>query len=56
MGIGVYDAQVFIEQAGGAVKVTSTVGKGTTFTLQLPLNSELIDDAESSELLAQGLL
>lgn len=40
MGIGVYDAQLFIEQAGGSIKVSSTLNEGTTFTIQLPLHSE----------------
>ncbi|MCF4007820.1 XrtA/PEP-CTERM system histidine kinase PrsK [Rheinheimera sp. UJ63] len=54
MGIGVYDAQVFIEQAGGTIQVTSTLGKGTTFSIQLPLHSEPLLEPTRA-LLAQGL-
>lgn len=37
MGIGAYDALTFAEQNGGSLVVSSEVGKGTTFTLRLPL-------------------
>ncbi|MDP4945311.1 MAG: PEP-CTERM system histidine kinase PrsK, partial [Alishewanella sp.] len=55
MGIGVYDAQVFIEQAGGSIKVSSTIGEGTTFSIHLPLQSE-VDEEETTYLSAQGTL
>lgn len=39
MGIGVYDAKTFIEQAGGILTVSSEAGVGTTFSIRLPLHS-----------------
>lgn len=39
MGIGVYDAKTFIEQAGGTLSVNSEPGVGTTFSIRLPLHS-----------------
>ncbi|MDP4528105.1 PEP-CTERM system histidine kinase PrsK [Alkalimonas delamerensis] len=38
MGIGAYDAQIFVEQCGGQLLVHSKEGEGTTFTMRLPLN------------------
>ncbi|MER2491715.1 XrtA/PEP-CTERM system histidine kinase PrsK [Catenovulum sediminis] len=37
MGIGAYDAKLFAESAGGSLQVESEKGRGTTFTLQLPI-------------------
>lgn len=53
MGIGVYDAQLFIEQAGGSLKVSSALNEGTTFSIQLPLHSEKTIST-ATRLLAQG--
>jgi signal transduction histidine kinase len=36
MGIGAYDAKLFMEQIGGYIQVKSEVGVGTTFTLIIP--------------------
>ena len=38
MGIGAFDAQTFVQSMLGHWDVKSTVGVGTTFTLQLPIN------------------
>ncbi|MCC5825857.1 XrtA/PEP-CTERM system histidine kinase PrsK [Alkalimonas sp.] len=38
MGIGAYDALVFVEQLGGTLTVNSKPNFGTTFTMRLPLN------------------
>ncbi|MBN7827289.1 XrtA/PEP-CTERM system histidine kinase PrsK [Bowmanella dokdonensis] len=38
MGIGAYDAKNYIEKIGGRIEVQSQVGKGTTFSLFLPLS------------------
>lgn len=37
MGIGVYEARDFVHGIGGSLRVASTPGKGSTFTLTLPL-------------------
>lgn len=37
MGIGAYEARDYILKQGGHIQVDSTPGKGTTFTIQLPL-------------------
>jgi putative PEP-CTERM system histidine kinase len=39
MGIGVYEAREFVEGIGGEIRVSSSPGKGTRFTLTLPLAS-----------------
>ncbi len=36
MGIGAYDAKVFIEEIGGALSVSSAPNQGTTFHITLP--------------------
>jgi len=38
MGIGVYEAKQFIESRAGIIHVTSEEGKGTTFTIEIPIN------------------
>ncbi|MCU4675575.1 PEP-CTERM system histidine kinase PrsK [Catenovulum sp. 2E275] len=37
MGIGAYDAKLYIEQLGGRLIVNSIVGQGTEFIIELPL-------------------
>ena len=37
MGIGVYLTKSYIQQLGGAIEVSSQLGKGTTFTIRLPV-------------------
>ena len=37
MGIGAYQTREFVRSAGGRVDVSSTVGKGTTVSIELPL-------------------
>ncbi len=39
MGIGVYQSREYIQSLGGSLTVSSTLGKGTTFTLKLPLQA-----------------
>lgn len=38
MGIGAYDALTFVQQQQGQLLVSSEVGRGTTFTILLPLH------------------
>lgn len=35
-GLGLYMIQAIVQQQGGSLEVTSTIGKGTTFTVVLP--------------------
>ena len=39
MGIGAYECRTYMEELGGSVLVSSTVGKGTRFRLSFPLPS-----------------
>ncbi|GAA5218548.1 PEP-CTERM system histidine kinase PrsK [Corallincola platygyrae] len=39
MGIGVYDARQFVQGCGGSLAVESEEGKGSCFTLSLPIHS-----------------
>lgn len=49
-GLGLSSVKGTIEQHGGIIDVSSDEGKGTTFTITLPvLSSESIDDIEISE-------
>jgi signal transduction histidine kinase len=36
-GIGLYQAKGIVEAHGGRIDVTSAVGRGTTFTVRLPV-------------------
>jgi signal transduction histidine kinase len=37
MGIGAYQAREYVRQIGGQLSVTSELGRGTTFSIELPL-------------------
>lgn len=37
MGVGAYDAKTYIESIGGSISVSSEVGKGSCFSLYIPL-------------------
>jgi signal transduction histidine kinase len=41
-GLGLSSCKNIIEQHGGAISVSSSVGKGTTFTIMIPKKSELV--------------
>lgn len=46
-GIGLSLAKKLVEQQGGEIRVASTVGKGSTFTISLPLATSGTDKNES---------
>ncbi|MDF9828806.1 ATP-binding protein [Parabacteroides sp. PF5-6] len=49
-GIGLALSKQLIEEAGGTIGVASTVGKGTEFTLSLPVSNVQIPDEEREDL------
>ena len=51
MGLGLTITRQVIKQHGGTLEVDSTPGQGTTFTIRLPLASELVDDLETQSAL-----
>ncbi len=42
MGIGAYECKEYVQELNGSIQVTSTPGRGTVFTVRLPLISESI--------------
>jgi putative PEP-CTERM system histidine kinase len=48
MGIGAYQAREYVHSLGGAMRVNSTPGQGTVFTIQLPL-AEPAGDASAAD-------
>ncbi len=50
MGIGAYQAREYVHSLGGAMRVDSTLGQGTVFTIQLPL-AEPAGGANAADLL-----
>jgi signal transduction histidine kinase len=51
MGLGLTITRQVIKQHGGTLEVDSTPGQGTTFTIRLPLASELVDDLKTQSAL-----
>jgi putative PEP-CTERM system histidine kinase len=47
MGIGVYETREFVLTLGGRLNVESTPGRGTTFTILLPIASVSAQDADN---------
>ncbi len=41
-GMGLYMVKTQVQALGGKISVDSTVGKGTTFTIQLPVSSDIL--------------
>jgi putative PEP-CTERM system histidine kinase len=48
MGIGVFESREYIQELGGQLEVASTPGRGTTFTILLPLHAEETQLVESA--------
>ena len=54
MGLGLTITRQVIKQHGGTLEVDSTPGQGTTFTIRLPLASEVLDEDDSASALEQA--
>jgi len=54
MGLGLTITRQVIKQHGGTLEVDSTPGQGTTFTIRLPLASELVDAEQPTSALEQA--
>ena len=54
MGLGLTITRQVIKQHGGTLNVDSTPGKGTTFTIRLPLASEVLDAQDGTSMLEQA--
>ncbi|GAA0258456.1 XrtA/PEP-CTERM system histidine kinase PrsK [Rhodanobacter caeni] len=52
MGVGAYQAREYVRSLGGAVSVDSTPGKGTTFSIRLPLAGHEGDSAAADPMTA----
>lgn len=53
-GLGLYNSKLFVERHGGSISVESRTGKGTSFTLCLPLQNLESLNAEAGESACRG--
>jgi len=54
MGLGLTITRQVIKQHGGTLEVDSAPGQGTTFTIRLPLASEVLEENDGSSALEQA--
>lgn len=52
MGIGAYQAREYVRSLGGSVSVDSAPGRGTVFTIRLPLAETAVESAAGNDKLA----
>jgi len=56
MGFGLPICRRLAEVHGGKICVESTVGKGTTVTVTIPVNAEPVDEGEEKWLFSESML
>jgi signal transduction histidine kinase len=48
LGLGLYQAKVFVEANRGTIEVESKEGEGATFLIRLPATKQEVNDEEQS--------
>jgi PAS domain S-box-containing protein len=54
-GLGLSQALGFAKQSGGEIKVTSVLGKGSTFTIYLPQAESVVDGVEVADIRVEAM-
>jgi signal transduction histidine kinase len=55
-GIGLYISKAIVESHGGTIGVTSEEGRGSTFTVQIPIYATVADKLQASDNSNKGLI